>query len=97
MECLWEEFLWHSKKEQDVLCHYFGVYGFPKSDLREIAVRNRMKESGVEKAKDQALKHLRDRYRDSFAWKLRRARRMVAQTELTSFESIPHSAWWEEK
>lgn len=97
MECLREEFLRLSKKEQDILGRYFGVYGFPKADLREIAVRNRMKEPGVEKAKDQALKHLRDRCRDSFAWKLRRARRMVAQAEPTSSESIPHSAWWDEK
>lgn len=97
MECLREEFLQLSKKEQDILGRYFGVYGFPKADLREIAVRNRMKESGVEKAKDQALKHLRDRCWDSFAWKLRRARRMVAQAEPISSDFVPHSAWWEEK
>ena len=86
-----------SKKEQDILGRYFGVYGHPKSELREIAIRNRMKESGVEKAKDQALKHLRDRCQSSFAWKLRRARRMVAQAEPTPSSSVPHSAWWEEK
>ena len=97
MECLQEEFLQLSKKEQDILGRYFGVYGFPKSDLQEIAVRNRMKESGVEKAKDQALKHLRDRCLDSFAWKLRRARRMVAQAEPISSDFVPHSTWWEEK
>ena len=74
MGCLLDEFMQLSKKEQDILGRCFGVYGFPKSDLREIAMRNRMKESGVEKARDQALKHLRDRYRNSFAWKLRRAR-----------------------
>ena len=81
MECLREEFLQLSKKEQDILGRYFGVYGFPKADLREIAVRNRMKESGVQNAKDQALKRLQDRCRDSFAWKLRQARRMVSQAE----------------
>ena len=97
MECLREAFLRLSKKEQDILGRYFGVYGFPKADLREIAVRNRMKESGVEKAKDQALKHLRDQYRDSFAWELRWARRMVAQAEPIPSDSVPHSAWWEEK
>ena len=89
MECLREEFLRLSKKEQDILGRYFGVYGFPKADLQ--------KESGVEKAKEQALKHLRDRCRDSFAWKLRRARRMVAQAEPISSDFVPHSAWWEEK
>lgn len=97
MECLREEFLRLSKKEQDILGRYFGVYGFPKADLQEIAVRNLLKESGVEKAKDQALKHLRDRCWDSFAWKLRRARRMVAQAEPISFNAVPHSAWWEGK
>lgn len=97
MECLWEEFLRLSKKEQDILGRYFGVYGFPKADLQEIAMRNFLKESGVEKAKDQALKHLRDRCRDSFAWKLRQARRMVTQPEPISSNSVLHSAWWEEK
>ena len=97
MECLREEFLRLSKRDQDILGRYFGVYGFPKADLQEIAIRNFLKEAGVEKAKDQALKHLRDQYRDSFAWELRRARRMVAQAKPASSKSIPHSAWWEEK
>ena len=82
MECLREEFLRLSKKEQDILGRYFGVYSFPKADLQEIAVRNLLKESGVEKAKDQALKHLRDRCRDSFAWALHRAKRMMAHVTL---------------
>lgn len=97
MECLREEFLRLSKKEQDILGRYFGVYGFSKADLREIAMRNRMKESGVEKARDQALKHLRNRCRNNFAWVLRRARRMMAQAEPIPSNSVPHSAWWEEK
>ena len=59
MECLWEEFSRPSKKEQDSLGRYFGVYGFPKADLQEITVRNLLKESGVEKAK--GLKYLRER------------------------------------
>ena len=79
MECLREAFLQLSKKEQDILGRYFGVYGFSKADLQEIAVRNLLKESGVEKAKDQVLKHLLDRCLDTFAWKLRRARRMMEQ------------------
>lgn len=77
MECLREEFLQLSKKDQEILGRCFGVYGHPKSDLREIAIRNRIKESGVAKAKDQAIKRLRDRCQNSLAWKLRRARRMV--------------------
>lgn len=81
MECLREEFLQLSKKEQDILGRYFGVYGFPKAALQEIAMRNLLKESGVEKAKDQALKHLRDRCLNSFAWELRRARRMMERAD----------------
>ena len=80
MECLREEFLQLSKKDQEILGRCFGVYGHPKSDLKEIAVRNRMKESGVEKAKNQAIKRLQDRCLDSLAWKLRRAKRMVEQS-----------------
>ena len=97
MECLREEFLRLSKKEQDILGRYFGVYGFPKADLQEIAMRNLLKESGVEKAKDQAIKRLQDRCQSSLAWKLRRARRMVAQAEPIPSDSVPHSAWWEGK
>lgn len=52
MKCLQEEFMQLSKRDQDILGRHFGVYGFPKSDLREIAMRNRMKESGVEKARE---------------------------------------------
>lgn len=76
MECLREEFLQLSTKDQEILGRCFGVYDHPKSDLREIAMRNRMKESGVEKAKNQAIQRLRDRCLDSLAWKLRRARQM---------------------
>lgn len=83
MECLREEFLQLSKKDQEILGRCFGVYGHPKSDLREIAMRNRMKEAGVEKAKEQAIKRLRDRCLDSLAWKLRRVRRMVERASLT--------------
>ena len=77
MKCLREEFMRLSKRHQEILGRYFGVYGFPKSDLREIAMRNRMKEPGVEKAKEQALKHLQNRFQGSFARKLQRAKHLV--------------------
>ena len=77
MECLREEFLRLSKRDRDILGRYFGVYGFPKADLQEIAVRNLLKESGVEKAKEQALKHLQNRFQGSFARKLQRAKHLV--------------------
>ena len=77
MKCLREEFMRLSKRDQEILGRYFGVYGFPKSALREIAMRNRMKEPGVEKAKEQALKHLQNRFQGSFARKLQRAKHLV--------------------
>ena len=40
-------------------------------------MRNRMKEPGVEKAKEQALKHLQNRFQGSFARKLQRAKHLV--------------------
>lgn len=93
MECLREELLQLSRKEQDILGRYFGVYGHPKTDLREIAVRNRMRESGVEKAKDQALKRLLDRCLDSFAWKLRRVSQLAERAAPAENQSLPYPAW----
>ena len=97
MECLREEFLQLSKKDQEILGRCFGVYGHPKSELRKIAIRNRMKESGVEKAKDQAIKRLRDRCLDSLAWKLCRARRMIDLAVPMVSESRAHSTGWVKK
>lgn len=77
MESLHEQFQSLSKREQDILGRSFGVFGYTKTDLREIAIRNRLREEGVEKAKKQALKKLRERCLDSVAWKLRRASRMM--------------------
>lgn len=97
MECLREEFMRLSKRDQEILGRYFGVYGHPKSDLREIAMRNRMKESGVEKAKDQAIQRLRERCRDSFAWKLRRAKKMVERAVPIVSELQVRSTGWVKK
>ena len=77
MESLHEQFQSLSKREQDVLGRSFGAFGYPKTDLREIAIRNRLREDGVEKAKKQALKKLREQCLNSAAWKLRKASRMV--------------------
>lgn len=77
MKSLREQFQSLSKREQDILGRSFGVFGYSKTDLRELAIRNRLREDGVEKAKKQALKKLRERCLDSVAWKLRRARWLV--------------------
>ena len=60
------------------------ILNFAPEDYRPIQrLLNRTKESGVEKARDQSLKRLRDRYRNSFAWELRRARQMVLEVMCT--------------
>lgn len=87
MESLHEQFQSMSKREQDILGRSFGVFGYSKTDLREIAIRNRLREGGVEKAKKQALKKLRERCLNSMAWKLRRASRMVNRA--ISLEQLP--------
>jgi len=72
----------------------FGVFGFPNSDLRDIAIRCRMKKDGVEKAKARALRKLRALCLNSFAWKLRRAGRMVDQVDPDK-PAEEHLMWWE--
>ena len=97
MECLREQFQRLSKREQDILGRSFGVFGYTKADLREIAVRNRLREDGVEKAKKQALKKLRERCLDSEAWKLRRVRGLVDRAELGESEPLAYHVWWMQK
>ncbi len=83
MDCLREEFLALSKRDQDILGRCFGVFGYEKCGLRGIAIRSRLREDGVEKAKNRALERLRERCLNSLGWKLRRARAIVdrAKTE----------------
>ena len=57
-----EAFLSLSKKEQDILGKCFGVFGYRKETLSEIAMYHMMKEDAVEKAKNRALKKLREAY-----------------------------------
>ena len=87
MKSLREQFRSLSKREQDILGRSFGALGYTKTDLREIAIRNRLREDGVEKAKKQALKKLREKCLNSMAWKLRRASRMVDR--VISLEQLP--------
>ncbi len=94
MECMEEAFYQLPQREQDILGWSFGVFGYPNSDLRDIAIRCRIKEDGVEKAKVRALRKLRALCLDSFAWKLRRAGRMVDRAE-PGKPAEEHLMWWE--
>ena len=62
IECLEEMFNDLPKKERDILGKCYGVFGYPKTPLREIAMYHMMKEDAVEKARKRILKKLRDAY-----------------------------------
>ena len=51
-----------SKKDRDILGKTCGVFGYPEMTLKEIGMYHMMKESAVEKAKNRAVKKLREAY-----------------------------------
>ena len=65
MEYFREMFFALSKKDQDILGKCYGVFGYRKGSLSEIAMYHMMKESAVEKAKNRALAKLREAYPES--------------------------------
>lgn len=50
------------KKERDILGKCCGIFGFPKTPLKEIGMHHRLKVSAVEKAKNRAIKKLKKAY-----------------------------------
>lgn len=62
LECLRELFDALPRKERDILGKCYGVFGYPKTPLGEIAMYHMMKVDAVEKAKNRALKKLRNSY-----------------------------------
>ena len=50
------------KKDRDILGKFYGIFGFEKTELKEIGMYHMMKESAVEKAKDRAIKKLEKAY-----------------------------------
>ena len=62
MEYLRELFDALPRKERDILGKCYGVFGYPKTPLGEIAMYHMMKVDAVEKAKERALKKLRNSY-----------------------------------
>ena len=65
VELLKELFDSLSEKDRAILGHAFGVFGYEKKTLDEIACEEMMKPDGVEKAKKAALKRLKKKYPDS--------------------------------
>ena len=61
-ESLKELFDGLTKKEQDIIGKTFGVFGYEKQPLRDIAMYHMMREDAVEKAKARALKKMKEAY-----------------------------------
>ncbi len=80
-ECLKELFFTLPKREQDVLGKVYGVFGYPKTPVSEIAMYHMIKEDGVEKARQRAIAHLREQYPGSKLqlWSL--ARKAIREAE----------------
>lgn len=62
LECLRDLLDTLPRKEQDILGKCYGAFGYPKTSLSEIAMYHMMKVDAVEKAKERALKKLRNSY-----------------------------------
>lgn len=73
-----------TKREQTILGGIYGVFDYEKVPVTELAIRNRMKESGVEKAKKAALKKLKDKLsEDDLYDKVQMVRRMLHEGYVT--------------
>ena len=62
IELLHELFDALPKKDRDILGKFYGIFGFEKTPLKEIGMYHMMRESAVEKAKDRAIKKLKNAY-----------------------------------
>lgn len=62
IELLEDMFQSLSEKDRAILGHAFGVFGYEKKTLDEIAFEEMMKIDGVEKAKNAALERLKKKY-----------------------------------
>ena len=65
LELLFPLFLTLGEREQNLLGHYFGVYGFEKQTLDRIALTEMLTVDGILKAVDAAIRQLRENYQES--------------------------------
>lgn len=68
------------KKERDILGKCCGIFGFPKTPLKEIGMHHRLKVSAVEKAKARVIKNLKKAYPGSKLELWRKVYRLVKNT-----------------
>ena len=86
IELLRELFGTLPKKDRDILGKTCGVFGYPEATLKEIGMYHMMKESAVEKAKNRAVKKLREAYPGSRFQVWRTVHRMMRRPVLPSGE-----------
>ena len=86
------------KKEQDILGKCYGMFGYAREPLDEIAMYHFMKTDAVEKARTRALGKLQKlmrEYPNPYALAEAAVRRAVREYNADEDYSTPQSAWYE--
>lgn len=86
IEYLEELFDQLSAKDKYILGHSYGVYGYEKYSIDQIALREMLTHDGVTKAKKIALKHLRNLYPGSKLHRWLKANRAVKEAQASDMD-----------
>lgn len=87
IEYLEELFDQLSAKDKYILGHSYGVYGYEKYSIDEIALREMLTRDGVTKARSIALKHLCSIYPDSKLHHWLRANRAIKEAQASDADT----------
>ena len=98
MEYFRELFNTLPRKERDILGKCYGVFGYRREPLRDIAMYHMMKEDAVEKARKRALQRLRNSYPGSRMQLWSAVHWMMERAAAEGRSSpLPGPAWWEQR
>ena len=87
IEYLEELFDQLSAKDKYILGHSYGIYGYEKYSIDQIALREMLTRDGVTKARSIALKHLRSIYSDSKLHHWLRANRAIKEAQASDADT----------
>lgn len=87
IEYLEELFDQLSAKDKYILGHSYGIYGYEKYSIDEIALREMLTRDGVTKARSIALKHLCSIYSDSKLHRWLRANRAIKEAQASDADT----------
>ena len=87
VEYLEELFDQLSAKDKYILGHSYGIYGYEKYSIDQIALREMLTRDGVTKARSIALKHLRSIYSDSKLHHWLRANRAIKKAQASDADT----------